>query len=171
MGQGRISTTTRAMEDAGHRVSRYLSMQFLSTRLTGSCCYGVAFYWVRMPRSGDYYPGCCDLFRTWAHGRGRSAGVAVIRDFHESVHTAHHHRFICRTGSDRIEFVEPWVYGANTGVSPFALIISAVFWTWLWGPVGLLFVYPLTVCLAVMGDTFRASSFLHFTERGSSTGA
>jgi methylmalonyl-CoA mutase cobalamin-binding subunit len=48
-------------------------------------------------------------------------------------------------------FVEPWVYGANTGVSPIALIISAVFWTWLWGPVGLVLSTPLTVCLAVIG--------------------
>jgi GAF domain-containing protein len=48
-------------------------------------------------------------------------------------------------------FVEPWLYGANTGVSPIALIISAVFWTWLWGPVGLVLSTPLTVCLAVIG--------------------
>ncbi|MGE5214237.1 MAG: AI-2E family transporter, partial [Nitrospirota bacterium] len=48
-------------------------------------------------------------------------------------------------------FVEPWVYGANTGVSPLALIISAVFWTWLWGPVGLVLSTPMTVCLAVIG--------------------
>jgi methylmalonyl-CoA mutase cobalamin-binding subunit len=48
-------------------------------------------------------------------------------------------------------FIEPWLYGANTGVSPIALIISAVFWTWLWGPVGLVLSTPLTVCLAVIG--------------------
>jgi GAF domain-containing protein len=57
-------------------------------------------------------------------------------------------------------FVEPWVYGANTGVSPIALIISAVFWTWLWGPVGLVLSTPLTVCLAVMGRHVPRLEFL-----------
>jgi GAF domain-containing protein len=57
-------------------------------------------------------------------------------------------------------FVEPWVYGANTGVSPIALIISAVFWTWLWGPVGLVLSTPMTVCLAVIGRHVPRLEFL-----------
>ena len=57
-------------------------------------------------------------------------------------------------------FVEPWVYGANTGVSPIALIISAVFWTWLWGPIGLVLSTPLTVCLAVIGRHVPRLEFL-----------
>jgi len=57
-------------------------------------------------------------------------------------------------------FVEPWLYGANTGVSPIALIISAVFWTWLWGPVGLVLSTPLTVCLAVIGRHVPRLEFL-----------
>jgi hypothetical protein len=57
-------------------------------------------------------------------------------------------------------FIEPWVYGANTGVSPIALIISAVFWTWLWGPVGLVLSTPLTVCLAVIGRHVPRLEFL-----------
>jgi len=48
-------------------------------------------------------------------------------------------------------FVEPWLYGSSTGMSATAIIISAVFWTWLWGPLGLLMSTPLTVCLVVMG--------------------
>ncbi len=47
--------------------------------------------------------------------------------------------------------MEPWFYGASTGVSPMAIIFSAVFWGWLWGPVGLLLATPLTVCLVVLG--------------------
>jgi methylmalonyl-CoA mutase cobalamin-binding subunit len=57
-------------------------------------------------------------------------------------------------------FVEPWLYGAHTGVSPIALIISAVFWTWLWGPVGLVLSTPLTVCLAVIGRHVPRLEFL-----------
>jgi hypothetical protein len=47
--------------------------------------------------------------------------------------------------------VEPWLYGSSTGVSSIALIVAAVFWTWLWGPIGLLLSTPLTVCLVVIG--------------------
>ena len=47
--------------------------------------------------------------------------------------------------------IEPVLYGSSTGVSPIALVLAAIFWTWLWGPVGLLLSTPLTVCLAVIG--------------------
>ena len=47
--------------------------------------------------------------------------------------------------------IEPWFYGQRTGVSPLAVIVSAMFWTWLWGPMGLIMATPLTVCLVVIG--------------------
>jgi len=47
--------------------------------------------------------------------------------------------------------LEPWLYGASTGLSPMAVIISAFFWAWLWGGAGLLLATPLTVCVAVAG--------------------
>ena len=47
--------------------------------------------------------------------------------------------------------VEPWLYGSKTGLSPLAIIVAAIFWTWLWGPVGLILSTPLTVCLVVLG--------------------
>ena len=56
--------------------------------------------------------------------------------------------------------MEPWLYGSSTGVTPIALIIAAVFWTWLWGPVGLILSTPLTVCLVVMGRHVPRLSFL-----------
>jgi predicted PurR-regulated permease PerM len=49
------------------------------------------------------------------------------------------------------QVVEPLVYGHGTGVSPIAVVFSTVFWTWLWGPLGLLLAMPLTVCLVVLG--------------------
>jgi predicted PurR-regulated permease PerM len=48
-------------------------------------------------------------------------------------------------------FIEPWVYGSRTGVSPLAILVAALFWTFLWGPIGLLLSTPLTVCLVVIG--------------------
>ncbi len=56
--------------------------------------------------------------------------------------------------------LEPWLYGKNTGVSAVAVLLAAVFWTWLWGPVGLLLATPLTVCLLVIGKHVPQLSFL-----------
>jgi hypothetical protein len=56
--------------------------------------------------------------------------------------------------------IEPWLYGTSTGLSPTAVVISVVFWTWLWGPGGLLLATPLTVCLAVLGKHIPQLSFL-----------
>jgi AI-2E family transporter len=52
--------------------------------------------------------------------------------------------------------VEPFVLGHSTGMSPLAIIIAALFWTWLWGPIGLLLATPLTACLVVFGRYFPA---------------
>jgi hypothetical protein len=57
-------------------------------------------------------------------------------------------------------FVEPVVFGYRTGVSSFALLVSALFWIWVWGPVGLLLATPLTVCVAVLGRHVRSLRFL-----------
>jgi hypothetical protein len=56
--------------------------------------------------------------------------------------------------------VEPWLYGSRTGLSPLAIIVAAVFWTWLWGPLGLVLSTPLTVCLAVLGRHVPQFEFL-----------
>jgi predicted PurR-regulated permease PerM len=58
------------------------------------------------------------------------------------------------------QVVEPLVYGHRTGLSPIAVIISTVFWTWLWGPLGLLLAMPLTVLLVVLGKHIESLSFL-----------
>jgi predicted PurR-regulated permease PerM len=56
--------------------------------------------------------------------------------------------------------LEPWLYGSSTGVSPMAVIIAAVFWGWLWGPIGLLLATPLTVCAVVVGQYVPRFRFL-----------
>ncbi len=47
--------------------------------------------------------------------------------------------------------IEPWLYGSSTGISTIGILASAVFWTWIWGPLGLVMATPLTVCLTVVG--------------------
>lgn len=58
------------------------------------------------------------------------------------------------------QVIEPLVYGHSTGLSPIAVVASVTFWTWLWGPVGLLLATPLTVCLVVLGRHVERLEFL-----------
>lgn len=58
------------------------------------------------------------------------------------------------------QVLEPWLYGHSTGVSPVAVVVAAMFWTWLWGPIGLLLSTPLTVCLDVLGRHVETLRFL-----------
>jgi predicted PurR-regulated permease PerM len=58
------------------------------------------------------------------------------------------------------QVIEPLLFGHSTGLSPVAVIASATFWTWLWGPVGLILATPLTICLVVLGRHVDRLSFL-----------
>jgi predicted PurR-regulated permease PerM len=58
------------------------------------------------------------------------------------------------------QFIEPMAYGRTTGLSPIAVAISAIFWTWLWGPVGLILSTPLTLCVVVLGRHVEQLEFL-----------
>jgi predicted PurR-regulated permease PerM len=162
VGQGRISTTTRAMEDAGRRVSRYLSTQFVVNTCYGICvAIGLQFIGVPnaalwgvlagvlrfIPYVGPWAGALLPVLLSFAISSSWFTPLMTIALF-----------IVLEAIASNV--VEPWVYGANTGVSPIALIISAVFWTWLWGPVGLVLSTPLTVCLAVIGRHVPRLEFL-----------
>lgn len=57
--------------------------------------------------------------------------------------------------------IEPWAYGSRTGLSPLAVIVAAVFWSWLWGLTGLFLSVPLTLILVVSGRHVRPLRFLY----------
>lgn len=57
------------------------------------------------------------------------------------------------------QVVEPWAFGHSTGLSPFAVIVAATFWLWLWGPIGLLLATPLTLCVMVLGRHVERMQF------------
>ena len=162
VGQGRISTTTRAMEDAGRRVSRYLSTQFLVNTCYGICvAFGLQF--IGVPNAALW--GVLSAVLRFIPYVGPWAGAllpvllsfAISSSWFTPLMTIALFIVLEAIVSN---FVEPWLYGANTGVSPIALIISAVFWTWLWGPIGLVLSTPLTVCLAVIGRHVPRLEFL-----------
>jgi AI-2E family transporter len=58
------------------------------------------------------------------------------------------------------QFVEPLLYGHSTGLSPISVVVAAIFWTWLWGPIGLILSTPLTLCLVVLGRHVQRLEFL-----------
>lgn len=58
------------------------------------------------------------------------------------------------------QVVEPLLYGHSTGLSPFSVVVAAIFWSWIWGPIGLILSTPLTLCLLVLGRHIRRLEFL-----------
>jgi hypothetical protein len=58
------------------------------------------------------------------------------------------------------QFIEPLLYGRSTGLSPISVVISAIFWGWLWGPIGLIISTPITLCLVVLGRHVEQLAFL-----------
>jgi predicted PurR-regulated permease PerM len=59
------------------------------------------------------------------------------------------------------QIIEPTVFGHQTGLSPVAIMVAATFWTWLWGPIGLILATPLTMCLVILGQYTKRLEFLH----------
>lgn len=162
IGQGRISTTTRAMDDAGARVSRYLRMQLVVNVAYGiPVAIGLGFIGVPnailwgafatilrfIPYVGPWIAAAFPITLSLAVSPGWMMPLLTIGLF-----------IVLELLSNNL--MEPWLYGSSTGVSPIALIVAAVFWTWLWGPVGLVLATPLTVCLVVMGRHVPRLSFL-----------
>ncbi|MDQ2919053.1 MAG: AI-2E family transporter, partial [Verrucomicrobiota bacterium] len=162
IGQGRIGATTRALDDAGKRVARYLGMQFLVNVSFGSLI-AIGLYIIGVPNA-MLWGAFAALMRFIPYvGAWIAAAVPLLLSFAVSTNWLAPIFVLALFVSLELtnaNFLEPWLYGASTGVSSLALIISAVFWTWLWGPVGLLLSTPLTVCVAVMGRHVPRLQFL-----------
>jgi len=162
IGQGRISATTRALDDAGSRVARYLTMQLLVNVGFGSCV-AIGLYFIGVPNA-VLWGAFAALMRFVPYvGVWIAAAVPILLSF--AVSTSWLSPLLTLGLFVVLELInanalEPWLYGSSTGVSSIALIIAAVFWTWLWGPIGLVLAVPLTVCLAVMGRHVPKLQFL-----------
>jgi predicted PurR-regulated permease PerM len=162
LGQGHISSTTRALDDASQRVSRYLLMQVV-INVSYGVPVGIGLWMIGVPNAA-LWGGLATVLRFVPYVGPWIAAIvpvalsfAVSPDWTMPLLTIGLFLFL-ETISNNV--MEPWLYGATTGVSPIALIIAAVFWTWLWGPVGLVLATPLTVCLVVMGRHVPQLSFL-----------
>ena len=174
VGQGRISTTTRAMEDAGRRVSRYLSTQFLVNTCYG-VCVAVGLQFIGVPNA-VLWGVLAGVLRFIPYvGPWVGALLPVLLSF--AISSSWFTPLITIALFIVLEaivsnFVEPWLYGANTGVSPIALIISAVFLDLALGPSWSRAFHSSD---GVFGGDRAACSAArvsrNFAKRGSSTGA
>ena len=163
VGLGRLSLTTQALDDAARRVSRYLLMQ-LVVNITYGVPLGIGLYFIGVPNA-FLWGFMATVLRFIPYvGPWIAASFPVVLAF--AVDPGWSMLFL--TGALFVvlellsnNLVEPWLYGSSTGISPVAIIVAAVFWTWLWGPVGLLLSTPLTVCLVVLGRYVPQLAFLY----------
>jgi len=161
-GRGHLGSTTRALDEATRRVSRYLLLQSVVNVCYG-CLVGFGLHLIGVPNPalwgvlagllryvpylGPLIGGALPLllalgaFDDWKRPLFVLAMFVVL-----DVVTAN--------------FVEPMLYGSHTGITSLAILIAAIFWTVVWGPVGLLLSTPLTVCLVAFGKHAPQLQFL-----------
>lgn len=162
MGEGRISSTTGAMKDASERVTTYLLRLFVVNSGFGlSVFLGLSLIGIPNP---ILWGALAAVLRFIPYiGSWVAALIPIILSFIISdnwltpILTI---AFFAVLELATAYAVEPFYYGGGTGVSSFALILAAIFWTWLWGPIGLLLSTPLTVCLVVLGQHVAKMNFL-----------
>ncbi len=161
-GASDLQRTTEAINDGAKRLSRYLLTQSLLNAALGlligiaaftfgvpnPVLWGILFGCMRfVPYLGPIIGGGLPALFAAAVTPGWSlalwmAGTVIIVEILAG------------------QFLEPLLYGHNTGLSPVAVVVSATFWTALWGPIGLLLSTPLTVCLVVIGRHVDQLEFL-----------
>ena len=162
VGSRDIPRTTAAFDDAAQRLSRL----FL-TQLTVNSCFGFIMsvgLWIIGVPSAPLWGMLSAIFRFVPYiGPIISAILPLIlaasaeAGWTMVLWTA---LLFLITEIITGQFVEPFAYGHTSGLSPIAVITSATFWTWLWGPVGLILATPLTVCLVVLGRHVDRLAFL-----------
>jgi predicted PurR-regulated permease PerM len=162
IGQGHISATTRAMDEAGNRVARYLLMQ-LVLNLSYGVAVAIGLYFIGVPNAILW--GVCAAGLRFIPYIGPWIGAVIPVALSLAVSPGWFMPLLTMALFVLLELisnnvVEPWLYGTRTGVSPVALIFAAVGWTWLWGPAGLVLATPMTVCLVVMGRHIPRLAFL-----------
>ena len=162
IGYGHLTVTTKALDEAGSRVSRYLLMQSLLNLIfgvgvgVGLYCIGVpyALLWAAMAAMLRFIP----YIGSWvAAGAPILVSIAVFPGWNELFWVIGLFLVLELFTNFVLETV---LYADAAGVSQVALLIAVAFWTWLWGPLGLLMATPLTVCLVVLGKHLPGLEFI-----------
>jgi predicted PurR-regulated permease PerM len=162
LGYSRLTVTTKALEEAGERISRYLLAQLLINSGFGIAAgtllfmIGVpyALLWGFMsallrfiPYVGPWIAAFMPITLSLAYFPGWLMPLIVIGAY-----------ILLELTTNLL--LEPLFYGESAGVSELAILIMAAFWTWLWGPLGLVLATPLTVCLVVFAKYVPEMTFI-----------
>lgn len=162
VGAGDLHRTTEAMNEAAQRVSRYLLSQLLINAVEGALI-GIGLAIIGIPNAALW--GILVMLLRFIPYLGiviaaffpMALAIAVDPGWALLAWTA---LLFIATELVVANFVEPRLYAGSTGLSSVAVITAAVFWTWLWGPIGLLLSTPLTACLLVLGRHVPQLGFL-----------
>ena len=162
-GQGHLILMTTALDDAATRVSRYLLTQSLVNAAYGALL-GFSLYFIGVPYApfwgvlaallrfipylGTFVAGACPFVLSLAVFDGWQRPLLTLGAFG-----------LIEIATSSV--IEPWLYATRTGISSLAILLSAAFWTLIWGPIGLILSTPLTVCLAVLGRHVPPLEFLY----------
>ena len=149
VGTQNASLTNQVLRDTARRLSRFLLMQ-LFVNFTYGIPLGLGLWCIGIPNPW-FWGMTASLFRYIPYaGPWIAASLPFAVEFAVSSDWAKPVLILLLFGAVEIftaNFLEPFLYGNSTGITPLAVLLAAVFWTWLWGPVGLLLSMPLTVCL------------------------
>ncbi|WP_230628467.1 AI-2E family transporter [Sphingomonas sp. Leaf37] len=161
-GSSDLHRTTLAMDDAGARLSKYFLSQ-LAVNTSFGIVIGTGLWAIGVPvpalwgilagilRFVPYVGALLGAALPLALAAGVDPGWTMVIEV----------AVLFAVVEPLIGYVvEPLLYGHSTGLSPLSVILAAVFWTWIWGPVGLVLSMPLTLCLVVLGRHVPALEFL-----------
>ena len=161
-GSGDMQRTTIALDEAAARLSRYLLLQ-TCTNLCFGLVIGVGLWLIGIPNAGLW--GLMTGLMRFVPYVGVplaflfpfALALAVDPGWSMMVQTMLLYLVVdAVTG----QAIEPFLYGRSMGLSAVAVVVAAVFWTWLWGPVGLLLSTPLTMCFVVFSRHVESLKFL-----------
>ena len=161
VGWSNIGVTTKTMTQISHVLSKYLTTLALFNAAFGTVI-GLGLWAIGLP-SPALWGFLAAVFRFVPY-----LGTLIAFCLPELISIAHFPSWtqpilvlaLFATAELVANSIEPLIYGKRTGISPVALLVTALFWTWLWGGLGLLLANALTVCLAVVGQSIPSLGFL-----------
>jgi predicted PurR-regulated permease PerM len=162
IGFGRVALTTRAMDEAGERVTRYLLQQsFVNTSFGVLAAGGLFLIGVPYAVLFGFLAGALRFVPYVGIWIGASMPAAVAM----AVYPGWWHVLLVIGLFVLLELfisgvLEVLLYARSAGVSEVGLLVAMAFWTWIWGPVGLVLATPLTVCIVVLAKSVPELEFL-----------
>ena len=161
-GSADIQRTTAALDDAGKRLSKLFLTQIAFNAVFG-LAIGIGLEFIGVPSAPLW--GLVAMIMRFVPYIG--ALISAVFPLILAAAVGSGWQMLILTAALFVvlellagQVLEPLIFGHSSGLSPVAIILSASFWTWLWGPVGLVLATPLTICLVVLGRHVDRLKFL-----------